>query len=99
MGRSYIGVEMGEQAKTHCAVRLKKVIDGEQGGISKALDWKGGGGFRFFTLGDAVFDINRRIKEYIFLLLVCRKRDNLVDLHAEADGGGPPAGVDIKAGK
>jgi adenine-specific DNA-methyltransferase len=65
MGRRYIGVEMGEQAKTHCAVRLRKVIGGEQGGISKAVDWKGGGGFRFFTLGDAVFDSERRIKKDI----------------------------------
>jgi adenine-specific DNA-methyltransferase len=65
MGRRYIGVEMGEQAKTHCAVRLKKVIDGEQGGISKAVGWKGGGGFRFFTLGNAVFDGERRIKQDI----------------------------------
>jgi adenine-specific DNA-methyltransferase len=62
MGRRYIGVEMGEQAKTHCAVRLKKVIDGEQGGISEAVGWKGGGGFRFFKLGEAVFDNERRIK-------------------------------------
>ena len=65
MGRHYIGIEIGEQAKTHCVVRLKKVIDGEQGGISKAVGWKGGGGFRFFTLGDAVFDKDRRIKEDI----------------------------------
>jgi len=65
MGRRYIGIEMGEQAKTHCVVRLKKVINGEQGGISKAVGWKGGGGFRFFTLGDAVFDKDRRIKEDI----------------------------------
>jgi adenine-specific DNA-methyltransferase len=65
MGRRYIGIEMGEQAKTHCVVRLKKVIDGEQGGISKAVEWKGGGGFRFFTLGDAVFDKDMRIKENI----------------------------------
>jgi adenine-specific DNA-methyltransferase len=62
MGRRYIGVEMGEQAKTHCAVRLKKVIEGEQGGISEAAGWKGGGGFRFFTLGEAVFDREGRIK-------------------------------------
>jgi adenine-specific DNA-methyltransferase len=62
MGRRYIGVEMGEQAKTHCVVRLKKVIDGEQGGISEAVGWKGGGGFRFFSLGDAIFDNERRIK-------------------------------------
>jgi adenine-specific DNA-methyltransferase len=62
MGRKYIGVEMGEQAKTHCAARLKKVIDGEQGGISETVSWKGGGGFRFFTLGEPVFDRERRIK-------------------------------------
>jgi adenine-specific DNA-methyltransferase len=62
IGRRYIGVEMGEQAKTHCAARLKKVIDGEQGGISKTVEWNGGGGFRFFTLGEAVFDNERRIK-------------------------------------
>jgi adenine-specific DNA-methyltransferase len=62
MGRRYIGIEMGEQAKTHCAARLKKVIDGEQGGISKAVGWNGGGGFRFFTLGEAVFDNEQRIK-------------------------------------
>jgi adenine-specific DNA-methyltransferase len=62
MGRRYIGVEMGEQAKIYCAVRLKKVIDGEQGGVSEAVGWKGGGGFRFFRLGEAVFDSERRIK-------------------------------------
>jgi adenine-specific DNA-methyltransferase len=62
MGRKYIGVEMGEQAKTHCAVRLQKVIDGEQGGISETVGWKGGGGFRFFKLGNTVFDNERRIK-------------------------------------
>ena len=62
MGRRYIGIEMGEQAKTHCAQRLKKVIDGEQGGISKTVNWNGGGGFRFFTLGDEIFDSENRIK-------------------------------------
>jgi adenine-specific DNA-methyltransferase len=65
MGRRYIGIEMGEQAKTHCAARLKKVIDGEQGGISEAAQWKGGGGFRFFSLGVAIFDSERRIKSDI----------------------------------
>jgi len=65
MGRRYIGVEMGEHAKTHCAERLKKVIDGEQGGISKTVDWNGGGGFRFFTLGDEIFDSENHIKSGI----------------------------------
>lgn len=55
MGRRYIGIEMGGHAQTHCIPRLKKVIAGEQGGISKAVNWQGGGGFRFYTLGEAVF--------------------------------------------
>lgn len=56
MGRRYIGVEIGEHAVTHCVPRLQAVIDGEQGGISKAVGWQGGGGFRFCRLGSAVFD-------------------------------------------
>ena len=56
MGRRYIGIEMGEHATTHCAPRLKKVIEGEQGGISRVVNWQGGGGFRFYTLGESVFD-------------------------------------------
>ena len=46
---------MGEHARTHCALRLRKVIEGEQGGISKGVGWEGGGGFRFATLGSTVF--------------------------------------------
>jgi adenine-specific DNA-methyltransferase len=56
MGRRYIGVEMGDHARDHCAVRQQKVIDGEQGGISQAVNWQGGGGYRFFTLGAPVYD-------------------------------------------
>jgi len=55
MNRRYIGIELGEHTKTHCAVRLQKVIEGEQGGISKAVNWQGGGGFRFYTLGAELF--------------------------------------------
>jgi adenine-specific DNA-methyltransferase len=65
MGRRYIGIEMGEQAKTHCVMRLKKVIEGEQGGISKAVGWTGGGGFRFYTLGETIFDENGQIRNTI----------------------------------
>ena len=65
MGRRYIGIEMGEQAVTHCAPRLRKVIEGKQGGVSKAVGWDGGRGFRFFRLGPAVFDENGRIREGI----------------------------------
>ena len=56
MGRRYIGIEMGDQAVTHCAPRLRQVVEGEQGGISEAVGWTGGGGFRFYRLGDPVFD-------------------------------------------
>jgi adenine-specific DNA-methyltransferase len=56
MGRRWIGIEMGEHAATHCLPRLEKVIAGEQGGISKAVGWQGGGGFRFQRLGETVFD-------------------------------------------
>lgn len=63
MGRRWIGVEMGDHARTHCALRLKKVIEGEQGGISKDTGWQGGGGFRFLTLGPAIYDAEGRIAE------------------------------------
>ena len=61
MGRRWIGIEMGEHARTHCLPRLQKVVAGEQGGISKALGWQGGGGFRFQTLGEPVFDAHGAI--------------------------------------
>ncbi len=54
MGRKWIGVELGEHAKTHCIPRLKAVIQGEQGGISKAVNWQGGGGFKFYTLAPSL---------------------------------------------
>jgi adenine-specific DNA-methyltransferase len=55
MGRRWIMVEIGEHCHTHIIPRLKKVIDGEdQGGISKAVNWKGGGGFRYYHLGPSL---------------------------------------------
>jgi len=61
MGRRWIGIEMGDHAVTHCVPRMRKVIDGEQGGISKAVNWQGGGGFRFFRLGPPIYDENGHI--------------------------------------
>ena len=52
MGRRWIMVELGEHCYTHCIPRLRKVIDGEDpGGISEAVNWKGGGGFRYYRPG------------------------------------------------
>jgi adenine-specific DNA-methyltransferase len=62
MGRRWIGVEMGDHAVTHCVPRLNKVVEGEQGGISKAIGWQGGGGFSFYRLGEPVFDADGSIR-------------------------------------
>ena len=65
MGRRWIGIEMGEHAVTHCAPRLRKVVEGERGGISETVNWKGGGGFRFYRLGPAITDEAGRINPAI----------------------------------
>lgn len=57
MGRRWIGVELGDHAMTHCYPRLKQVVDGtDQGGISKAQNWKGGGGFKFYELAPSLLN-------------------------------------------
>jgi len=56
MGRKWIGVELGEHAKSYCFPRLKQVVDGEQGGISKSANWQGGGGFKFYTLAPSLLN-------------------------------------------
>lgn len=71
MGRKYIGIELGNHAYTHCYPRLKMVTDGtDQGGISKAQNWKGGGGFRFYELAPSL------LKEDRFGNLVINKEYN-----------------------
>ena len=55
MGRRWIMVELGEHCYTHIIPRMKKVIEGEDpGGITKAVNWKGGGGFRYYHLGPSL---------------------------------------------
>lgn len=61
MNRRYIAIEMGDHSETHCVPRLRKVIGGEQGGISESVGWQGGGGFRFYRLGKAIFDAQGEI--------------------------------------
>ena len=57
MGRRWIMVELGEHCHTHIIPRLQKVIDGtDNGGISQAVDWKGGGGFRYFSLAPSLLE-------------------------------------------
>jgi adenine-specific DNA-methyltransferase len=55
MKRSWIGIELGEHATTHCLPRLQKVVSGQdKGGITEAVNWQGGGGFKFYTLAPSL---------------------------------------------
>ena len=49
MKRQYIGVEIGDHIVNLVVERMKRVIEGEAGGISKLIKWKGGGGFSFYA--------------------------------------------------
>ncbi|MBB3592406.1 adenine-specific DNA-methyltransferase [Rhizobium sp. BK529] len=66
MGRRWIMVELGDHCTTHIVPRLQKVIDGtDQGGISKAADWKGGGGFRYYELAPSLVEKDKWGREVI----------------------------------
>jgi len=57
MGRRWIGVELGDHAESHCVPRLQKVVEGgDLGGITDAVGWKGGGGFRFYRLAPSLLE-------------------------------------------
>jgi len=57
MGRRWIMVELGEHCHTHIIPRLQKVIAGEDtGGITKSVNWKGGGGFRYYRLAPSLLE-------------------------------------------
>jgi len=60
MNRRWIMVELGEHCDTHIVPRLRKVIDGEDaGGITSAVNWRGGGGFRYYRLADSLLTEDR----------------------------------------
>jgi len=60
MGRRWIMVELGEHCHTHIIPRLKKVIDGkDKGGITEAVGWMGGGGFRYYRLAPSLLEKDR----------------------------------------
>ena len=60
MGRHWIMVELGEHCHTHIIPRLQKVIDGrDQGGVSKAVNWQGGGGFRYYRVAPSLLELDR----------------------------------------
>lgn len=65
MNRRWIGIEMGEQAYTHCKVRLDRIINGvDVGGITKTVNWQGGGGYHFYELAPSLLIKNSRLPIY-----------------------------------
>ncbi len=81
MGRRWIGIELGDHCDTHCVPRLQKVIDGtDQGGISKSVNWQGGGGFRYYNLAPSLiqFDewsnpiINKQFDNVMLVRALCK---------------------------
>jgi len=81
MGRCWIMVELGEHCHTHIIPRMQKVIDGtDQGGISKTVNWKGGGGFRYYRLAPSLLEkdqfgnwvINRKFNAAMLAEAMCK---------------------------
>lgn len=81
MGRRWIMVELGEHCHTHIIPRLKKVIDGKDpGGITEAVGWKGGGGFRYYRLAPSLLEkdqfgnwvINKKYDAVMLAEAICK---------------------------
>ena len=57
LNRKWIGIELGDQAYSHCFPRLKRIISNkDKTGISKLVDWQGGGGFKFYELAPSLLN-------------------------------------------
>ena len=63
-GRKWIGIELGEHVYSLCKTRLDKIIDGDQAGISKEVDWQGGGGYKFYELAEPLLVKNKVLPIY-----------------------------------
>jgi adenine-specific DNA-methyltransferase len=81
MGRRWIMVELGEHCHTHIIPRLRKVVDGtDPGGVTEAVGWKGGGGFRYYRLAPSLLQrdqfgnwvINRKYNGAMLTEAICK---------------------------
>jgi adenine-specific DNA-methyltransferase len=93
MGRRWIMIELGDHCHSHVIPRLKKVIDGDdQGGISEASNWKGGGGFRYYKLAPSLLEkdkwgnwvVNKAYDANMLAAAVC-KHEGFVYSPSETD--------------
>lgn len=61
MNRKWIGIELAPHCYSHCKKRIDSVIDGEQSGISKSVNWQGGGGYKFYELAPSLLVPNPKL--------------------------------------
>jgi adenine-specific DNA-methyltransferase len=60
MGRRWIMIELGDHCHTHIIPRLNNVVSGnDTGGITELVNWKGGGGYRYFSLAPSLLEKDR----------------------------------------
>lgn len=64
MRRKYIGIEFGDHCYSLCKPRLDKIIDGEKSGISRIVEWQGGGGYHFYELAPSLLVKNDKLPIY-----------------------------------
>lgn len=76
MNRKYIGIDQMDYIETVAVERLKKVINGEQGGISKDVNWQGGGSFVYCELA-------KLNQSYVDAIEVAETDDELADIYAD----------------
>lgn len=79
MGRRYIGIEQMDYINEITVPRLKKVIEGEQGGISKDINWQGGGDFVYTELMELNYVFIHKIEQ-------AESTENLIQLFDEMKG-------------
>jgi len=87
MNRRWITCELGELCHTHVIPRLRRVVDGQDSsGITQAVNWKGGGGFKYYRLAESllvrdkdlstknhpVYIINPRYNERMLIQAICK---------------------------
>ncbi len=81
MGRKWIMIELGEHCDTVIAPRLKKIISGkDQGGITKSVNWEGGGGFQYYSLAPSLLEkdqwdnwvINKEYNSVMLAEAICK---------------------------
>ena len=64
MRRNWVGVELGDHAYSLCKTRMDNVINGDKTGISKEVNWQGGGGYHFYELAPSLLIKNKKIPIY-----------------------------------